>query len=154
MIIVVNMIKQDTKSDEERADFFTQKKAFISAQLKKAGANPNKLSFVPVDAHRGDNVSELSASFCGGQERSLMGYVEALQIPKRALQKPLRILIDSVYRIGGWGTVACGKIESGTLDLNCQSYVIGNGDARREVRVKGIRSVATPYELIKKESVD
>jgi elongation factor 1-alpha len=37
--------------------------------------------------------------------------------PKRAIGKPLRIAINDVYKIGGIGTIASGRISSGVLKV-------------------------------------
>ena len=42
---------------------------------------------------------------------SLFDALEFLRIPKRSSPgKPLRVALDDIYKIGGIGTVVCGKI--------------------------------------------
>lgn len=42
--------------------------------------------------------------------------MDSLEPPKRPLDKPLRLPIQDVYKIGGIGTVPVGKIETGVLN--------------------------------------
>ena len=44
-----------------------------------------------------------------------MQALEKLKPPKRANDKPLRIPLSNVFRIGGVGTVPIGRVEAGSL---------------------------------------
>lgn len=100
----------------------------ISKQLKKAGLNSSNVRFTLIDALQIDDIGQLTRTFGWKKgEQSLLECVQNLRMPKRAVHKPLRLLIDSVFKIGGIYPVACGKIESGQLSLNCKTIVIGNG---------------------------
>lgn len=48
---------------------------------------------------------------------TLLRALYKLDQPTRKLDRPLRIPIQDVYKIGGIGTVAVGRIESGTLKI-------------------------------------
>ena len=48
---------------------------------------------------------------------TLVEAFDALQQPKRPIHKPLRIPILDVYRIGGIGTVAAGRVQTGVLNV-------------------------------------
>lgn len=41
--------------------------------------------------------------------------LDALDPPKRPLDKPLRLPLQDVYKIGGIGTVPVGRVETGVL---------------------------------------
>ena len=47
---------------------------------------------------------------------TLIEVLDSIPEPKRAKEKPLRIAIREVNKIGGVGTVAIGRIFSGTLN--------------------------------------
>ena len=83
--------------------------------LKKIGYNPDKIQFVPVSGWEGDNVMEMTEKMSWYAGPSLFEAVSMFSAPKRPLNKPLRIPIGNIYKVGGVGTVASGKIESGTL---------------------------------------
>ena len=42
--------------------------------------------------------------------------IDGVQLPPKPIDKPLRLPIQDVYKIGGIGTVPVGKIETGTLN--------------------------------------
>jgi elongation factor 1-alpha len=46
---------------------------------------------------------------------TLLDALNAIQLPKRAVEMPLRIPILNVYKIGGVGTVAIGRVACGVL---------------------------------------
>ncbi|WVZ17829.1 hypothetical protein V8G54_010811 [Vigna mungo] len=63
----------------------------VSSYLKKVGFNPDKIPFVPISAL--DQINE----------------------PKRPSDKPLRLPLQDVYKIGGIGIVPIGRVETGVL---------------------------------------
>ena len=42
--------------------------------------------------------------------------IDAVTMPPKPIDKPLRLRIQDVYKIGGIGTVPVGKVETGTLN--------------------------------------
>lgn len=42
--------------------------------------------------------------------------LDNLKMPKKPVNKPLRIPISDIYKIGGIGTVPCGRVISGVLE--------------------------------------
>jgi elongation factor 1-alpha len=46
---------------------------------------------------------------------TLMEALDALIPPKRPTEKPLRLPLQNVYKIGGIGTVPVGRVETGIL---------------------------------------
>merc|ERR1712149_64409 len=47
--------------------------------------------------------------------KTLLEAIDAIEPPKRPSDKPLRLPLQDVYKIGGIGTVPVGRIETGTL---------------------------------------
>ena len=45
----------------------------------------------------------------------LLEALDSLTPPKRPTDKPLRLPLQDVYKIGGIGTVPVGRVETGTL---------------------------------------
>jgi len=99
----------------------------VSAYIKKIGYNPKAVPFVPISGWHGDNMFEVSEKmpwFKGwGIERkegnadgkTLMNALDAILPPKRPTEKPLRLPLQDVYKIGGIGTVPVGRVETGIL---------------------------------------
>ena len=44
--------------------------------------------------------------------------MDAFKVPKRAIEKPLRVPIFKIFKIGGIGTVVQGRVETGVLRPN------------------------------------
>jgi len=113
MIVVVN--KMDDKSvnwDEKR---FEEIKTEVSNFLKKIGYNPEKINFVPISGWLGDNMLEKSPNLSWYKGPTLLEALDTIQEPKRPSDKPLRIPLQDVYKIGGIGTVPVGRVETGVL---------------------------------------
>jgi elongation factor 1-alpha len=103
----------------------------VSSYIKKVGYNPEAVAFVPISGWIGDNMIEESANLPwykgweikrkqDGKEVNLKGktLVEALDAvdpPKRPTDKPLRLPLQDVYKIGGIGTVPVGRVETGVI---------------------------------------
>jgi len=67
---------------------------------------------------------------------------EYIPEPKRDIEKPFLMPIESVFSISGRGTVATGRIETGEIKVGDEVEVIGFG--------KNIKTVITGVEMFKK----
>ena len=47
--------------------------------------------------------------------KTLLDAIDAIEPPRRHPDRPLRLPIDAVYKIGGIGTVVAGRIEAGII---------------------------------------
>merc|ERR1711879_412666 len=47
--------------------------------------------------------------------KTLLEAIDAIQPPSRPTDKPLRLPLQDVYKIGGIGTVPVGRVETGTI---------------------------------------
>lgn len=95
--------------------------------IKKVGYNPKTVPFVPISGFHGDNMLEPTnnAAWYKGWEKetkdgvvkgkTLLEAIDAIEPPKRPTDKPLRLPLQDVYKIGGIGTVPVGRIETGVL---------------------------------------
>jgi len=86
----------------------------VSAYIKKIGYNPDTVPFVPVSGWHGDNMLEGSPKMpwfkgwkvtkadkkeYGGM--TIMDALDNIDTPKRPTDKPLRLPLQDVYKIGG-----------------------------------------------------
>jgi len=110
---VVN--KMDDKSVNYSEARYTEIKNEVSSFIKKIGYNPDKVPFIPISGWNGDNMLEKSANLPWWKGPTLIEALDALEPPKRPLDKPLRIPLQDVYKIGGIGTVPVGRVETGIL---------------------------------------
>ncbi|XP_037591756.1 elongation factor 1-alpha 1-like [Cebus imitator] len=99
----------------------------VSTYIKKIGYNPDTVAFVPISGWNGDNMLQPSANmpwFKGWKVTPKDGkasgttLLEALDFilpPTRPTDKPLRLPLQDVYKIGDIGTVPVGRVETGGL---------------------------------------
>ena len=83
--------------------------------LKKVGYKPAVIPFVPISGWVGDNMVEKSSNMEWYKGPTLIEALDGIKPPKRPVDKPLRLPIQDVYKIGGVGTVPVGRVETGIL---------------------------------------
>jgi len=113
MIVVVN--KMDDKSVNYAESRFNEIKTEVAGFIKKIGYNPDKVPFVPISGWNGDNMLEKSPNMPWWKGDTLIETLDSIEAPKRPSDKPLRIPLQDVYKIGGIGTVPVGRVETGIL---------------------------------------
>ncbi|KAF8670424.1 hypothetical protein HU200_050725 [Digitaria exilis] len=87
----------------------------VGSYLKKVGYNPDKIPFVPISGFEGDNMIERSTNLDWYKGPTLLEALDQINEPKRPSDKPLRLPLQDVYKIGGIGTVPVGRVETGVL---------------------------------------
>jgi elongation factor 1-alpha len=123
LIVAVN--KMDTcQYSKDRFEEITKE---VSGFIKKVGYNPKTVAFVPISGWHGDNMIEPSANmeWYKGWEierksgkatgKTLAEALDSIEPPSRPTDKPLRLPLQDVYKIGGIGTVPVGRVETGTI---------------------------------------
>jgi len=113
MIVLVN--KMDDKSVNWSEARYNEIKNEVSNFLKKIGYNPEKIPFVPISGWLGDNMLEKSTNLPWYKGPTLLEALDGVEAPKRPVDKPLRLPLQDVYKIGGIGTVPVGRVETGIL---------------------------------------
>jgi elongation factor 1-alpha len=111
MIVALN--KMDSCKYEEGR--YNDIKEEVSSYLKKVGYKPAKINFVPISGWVGDNMIERSTNMPWYKGPFLLEALDAVNPPKRPTDKPLRLPLQDVYKIGGIGTVPVGRVETGVL---------------------------------------
>ncbi|XP_075878271.1 elongation factor 1-alpha-like isoform X2 [Nelusetta ayraudi] len=87
----------------------------LQIYVKKVGYDPKKVLFIPISGFQGDNMIESSDKIPWYKGLTLLQALDTIQEPKRPIEKPLRLPLQDVYKIGGIGTVPVGRVESGLL---------------------------------------
>merc|ERR1712137_1119360 len=99
----------------------------VSNFIKKVGYNPAAVPFVPISGWHGDNMIQTSQnmSWYKGWEitrkegnakgMTLLEALDSVIPPTRPTDKPLRLPLQDVYKIGGIGTVPVGRVETGII---------------------------------------
>merc|ERR1719378_1811043 len=125
LIVAVN--KMDSTEPPYSQARFEEIQKEGSGFIKKVGYNPAAVAFVPISGWHGDNM--LSASKNMGWYKgwnierkegkasgtTLLDALDAIIPPTRPTDKPLRLPLQDVYKIGGIGTVPVGRVETGIL---------------------------------------
>jgi len=113
MIVAVN--KMDDKTVNYQQARFDEIKKEVQLYLKKVGYNIEKVQFVPISGWMGDNMVERSPNMGWYKGPNLLEALDQLDAPVRPVDKPLRLPLQDVYKIGGIGTVPVGRVETGVL---------------------------------------
>jgi len=113
MIVLVNKMDEKTVNFSEQR--FNEIKDEVSNFIKKIGYNPEKVPFVPISGWNGDNMLEKSSNMTWWKGPTLIEALDSITEPKRPIDKPLRVPLQDVYKIGGIGTVPVGRVETGIL---------------------------------------
>jgi elongation factor 1-alpha len=110
---------------------------------KKTGFKPEHTKFVPISGFNGDNLCEHSPNMPWYKGPTLQDMLDAAKVPKRPLDKPLRVPLQDVYKIGGIGTVPVGRVEAGVLKPDCKVWFAPNHVGTQ------LKSVEMHHEAIK-----
>jgi len=113
LIVIVN--KMDDKSVNWAESRFEEIKKEVCNFIKKIGYNPDTVPFVPISGWLGDNMLEKSPNLGWWKGPTLLEALDGVTPPKRPMDKPLRLPLQDVYKIGGIGTVPVGRVETGIL---------------------------------------
>jgi len=125
MIVAVN--KMDSTEPPYSDKRYEEIKSEVSAYVKKIGYNPAAIPFVPISGWHGDNMLEVSEKmpwFKGwtaerkegnATGKTLLEALDAIIPPARPTDRPLRLPLQDVYKIGGIGTVPVGRVETGVI---------------------------------------
>jgi len=113
MIVCVNKI--DDKSVNYSQDRFDEISKEVSGYLAKVGYKPKKIKFIPISGWNGDNMIDKSENTPWYSGPTLLEALDELKPPNRPNDKPLRLPLQDVYKIGGIGTVPVGRVETGII---------------------------------------
>jgi len=129
LIVAVN--KMDSTEPPYSGARFDEIQKEVSNFIKKVGYNPATVAFVPISGWAGDNMLEASTNMSWYKGwtiekkvdkkdvkltgMTLLDAIDAIEPPTRPTDKPLRLPLQDVYKIGGIGTVPVGRVETGII---------------------------------------
>jgi elongation factor 1-alpha len=125
--LIVGVNKMDSTEPPYSQARFEEISKEVSNFIKKVGYNPAAVAFVPISGWHGDNMLQTSSnmSWYKGWEitrkegnakgTTLLDALDAIIPPQRPTDKPLRLPLQDVYKIGGIGTVPVGRVETGII---------------------------------------
>jgi len=125
--LIVGVNKMDSTEPPYSEARFEEIKKEVSSYIKKIGYNPAAVAFVPISGWNGDNMLEVSDKMSwfkgwkverkdgNADGKCLIEALDAILPPSRPTDKPLRLPLQDVYKIGGIGTVPVGRVETGII---------------------------------------
>nr|XP_045605276.1 elongation factor 1-alpha-like [Procambarus clarkii] len=125
--LVVAINKMDSTEPKYSEARFEEIKKEVGNYVKKVGYNPAIVPILPISGFNGDNMLEPSDNMpwwkskkierkSGSYEYlTLFDALDNIEPPARPTEKPLRLPLQDVYKIGGIGTVPVGRVETGIL---------------------------------------
>ncbi|UJR25417.1 hypothetical protein I4U23_006764 [Adineta vaga] len=145
MIVAVN--KMDTTEPPYSEKRFDEIKTEVSTYIKKIGYASQGIAFVPISGWHGDNMIEptekmpwykgwsIERKEGNASGKTLLEALDSIVPPARPTDKPLRLPLQDVYKIGGIGTVPVGRVETGILKPN---MVVTFAPSNLQTEVKSI----------------
>merc|ERR1711990_887933 len=125
--LIIGVNKMDSTEPPYSEKRFTEISSEVSNYVKKVGYNPKAVAFVPISGWHGDNMIEPSTNmgwYKGWSkevkegkfsEKTMFEALDSIIPPTRPSDKPLRLPLQDVYKIGGIGTVPVGRVETGLI---------------------------------------
>jgi elongation factor 1-alpha len=110
---------------------FDEVKAEIEKLLKSVGYKD--IPIIPISGYKGDNIVKKSDNLKWYSGPTLLESLDALKVPEKPTNKPLRLPVQDVYSITGIGTVPVGRIETGVLKVN-DKVIFEPADKQGEVK--------------------
>merc|ERR1712026_407903 len=122
--LIVGVNKIDSTEPPYSEARFKEIEKEVRGFIKKVGYNPAAVPFVPISGWHGDNMLEKSEKMGWWKgwaiERksgkasgmTLLDALDSIEPPARPTDKPLRLPLQDVYKIGGIGTVPVGRVET------------------------------------------
>merc|ERR1711937_348977 len=125
--LIVGVNKMDSTEPPYSQARFQEIQKEVQGFIKKVGYNPAAVPFVPISGWHGDNMLETSKNMSwykgwkierkegNASGTTLLDALDAIIPPTRPTDKPLRLPLQDVYKIGGIGTVPVGRVETGII---------------------------------------
>merc|ERR1719361_1893609 len=125
--LIIGVNKMDSTEPPYSEKRFSEISSEVANYVKKVGYNPKAVAFVPISGWHGDNMIEPSTNiswykgwskevkegkFSG---KTMFEALDSIIPPTRPSDKPLRLPLQDVYKIGGIGTVPVGRVETGVI---------------------------------------
>ena len=145
--LIVGVNKMDSTEPPYSQARFEEIQKEVSGFIKKVGYNPAAVPFVPISGWHGDNMLQTSQnmSWYKGWEitrkegkasgTTLLDALDSIIPPQRPWDKPLRLPLQDVYKIGGIGTVPVGRVETGAIKAG---MVVTFGPMNTTTEVKSV----------------
>ncbi|MCS4540858.1 MAG: translation elongation factor EF-1 subunit alpha [Euryarchaeota archaeon] len=112
LIVAINKMDR-VNYDNKRYD---ELKGELEKLLKSVGYKPEQISFIPIASYASaENITKRNDKMKWYTGQTLIDAFNAIKIPEKPINLPLRIPVQDVYTITGIGTVPVGRVETGII---------------------------------------
>ena len=115
MIVGVNQMDTVDYKQGRYEEIKTEVTSYLTKVGYKVDNPKNPIHFVPISGFQGENMIEKSDKMGWYKGPYLLEALDKMREPKRPVDKPLRLPLQDVYKIGGIGTVPVGRVETGII---------------------------------------
>ena len=129
--VIIGINKMDVSNYAE-AKYKTLKEE-MDKMLKSLGYKTDKIPFIPYSAQMGGNVKTKPDSMSWYNGPTLLQSLDNLTVPEKPVDKALRMPIQDVYSIKGFGTVPVGRVETGVMKVGDAVVIMPEGK-RTEIK--------------------
>jgi elongation factor 1-alpha len=129
--LIVGVNKMDVSGFSQAK--FDAIKGEATTLLKQLGFKTDKVLFVPYSALEGSNSGKKSDKMPWYTGPTLLEALDTLVVPEKPTTKPLRLPIQDVFSISGFGTVPVGRVETGIVKVGDPIVIMPSG-AKSEVK--------------------
>lgn len=126
LIVAVNKM-ENVDWSKERYDHMSKE---LGHFFKSVGFNTSDVVFIPVSGLEGDNLLEKSNNPSLKQwynGNSLVDVIDSLEPPKRAYDRPFRIIVTDVFKHPQLGLSVAGKVDSGFVVVGTPIVIMPEG---------------------------
>jgi elongation factor 1-alpha len=106
---------------------FEDLKAQMGTFLKNIGFKAETIQYIPIASLPGDNVGKKSTNMPWYTGPNLVESFDNLFVPTKLTDKPLRLPIQEVFSITGFGTVPVGRVETGIMKPGDRVIIMPSG---------------------------
>jgi len=133
--IVVYLNKTDLVDDEEMIELVEED---LRDLLTQYGFPGKDTPIIKGSARKAlDHVEAGTVDFADPHVKSVLDLMDAVDsfipTPARETEKPFLCAVEDVFTITGRGTVATGRVERGTLNVNTEVEIVGIRETRKTV---------------------
>ena len=144
--MIVCMNKMDEKTVNYSEERYNEIKKEVSDFLKKVGYKPDNINFIPISGWNGDSMLERATNTPWYKGPTLLEALDKIEPPKRPTEKPLRLPLQDVYKIGGIGTVPVGRVETGILKPG-MNVTFAPADVKSDVKSVEMHHTSVPEAI-------
>jgi elongation factor 1-alpha len=124
--VIVGINKMDSVGYEQAK--YEETKKNVQELLKTLGYRPETvIAYVPYSAQIGDNTGKKSDKMPWYNGPTLLAALDELKVPAKPTDKPLRLPVQDVHTVSGFGTIPVGRVETGVMKPGDQIIFMPSG---------------------------